>query len=577
MVSYIKEYIRWLDSDCITDEERRELAAIKENDSEIKSRFFRPLEFGTAGLRGIMGAGINRMNTHVVKQTTQGLAELILRGGGEAAKRGVVICHDCRKNSREFALEAAEVMAGNGIFVRIFEDLRPTPELSFAIRHYGAIAGINITASHNPKEYNGYKVYWEDGAQLPPELAEKVAAAMAGIDVLCGAKHMPLEEAEKQGLVEVLGEETDERFLSKVLEQAIAPADVARGFEDLKIAYTPFHGTGYRLVPEALRRVGVRELFCIPEQMQVDGSFPTVGSPNPEDAEGFELAIKYARQQNSDIIIGTDPDSDRLAVMAKSGGDYKMITGNQLGVLLLSYIIEARKRKSALPENAAAIKTIVSTEMARAVAEANGVYMTDTFTGFKFIAEKIKEFEETGSYKVIFSFEESIGYMVGDFVRDKDAVTGAVLVAEMAACYRLRGMSLLDALEELYKRHGYYAEKTVNLVMPGLDGLENMKRLMSSLRKAPLNTIGGRKVVRVRDYLEGTARTAGGAREPLPIKGSNVLYFELEDGSSFIVRPSGTEPKIKVYNLVRGESKEECAEKIKAAMKEIDDIKKDYM
>lgn len=578
MVDYIVEYERWLSSSYISDEERQELAAIKDNDGEIKSRFFKPLEFGTAGLRGIMGAGINRMNAHVIKQATQGLAEIILQAGGKARERGVVICHDCRIKSREFALEAAKVMAGNGIYVRIFEDLRPTPELSFAVRYYGAIAGINITASHNPKEYNGYKVYWEDGAQLPPEHAEQVAAAMGGIDVLGGARQMALDKAERQGLVEVLGEETDEIFLSKVLEQAIDPGGVAKGFENLKIAYTPFHGTGYRLVPEALRRLGVRELFCIPEQMQVDGSFPTVTSPNPEDEEGFSLALEYARRQESDIIIGTDPDSDRLAVMVRADGDYRLITGNQLGVLLLNYIIEARKRKGTLPANAAALKTIVSTEMARAVAEANGVYITDTFTGFKFMAEKIKEFEETGSYRVIFSFEESIGYMIGDFVRDKDAVTCAVLVAEMAAWYRLRGMSLSDALDELYERYGYYAEKTVNLVMPGLDGLENMKRLMASLRKSPPDAIGGRRVVRVRDYLEGTARASGGStKEPLPIKGSDVLYFELEDESLFIVRPSGTEPKIKIYNLVRGESKEDCDRKIKAAMKEIEDIKEKYM
>lgn len=577
MVSYLKEYIRWLESDCIEEDERRELAAVKENDDDIKSRFSRSLEFGTAGLRGIMGAGINRMNSHVVRQTTQGLAELILGEGGEACKRGVVICHDCRINSRKYALEAAEVMAGNGIFVRIFEDLRPTPELSFSIRHYGAIAGINITASHNPREYNGYKVYWEDGAQLPPEHAARVADAMAGIDVLCGARQIPFHDAEKRGLIEILGAEADEEFLSKVLEQAIDPGAVKKGFDDLKIVYTPFHGTGFRLVPEALRRVGVKNLFCVPEQMEVDGSFPTVRSPNPEDREGFELALRYSEKVGADIIIGTDPDSDRIAVMVKSGGEYALITGNQLGVLLLSYIIDAKKRKGTLPENAAALKTIVTTEMAKAVAEANGVYMTDTFTGFKFMAEKIKEYEESGQYKVIFSYEESIGYMVGDFVRDKDAVTSAVLVAEMAAYYHLRGMSLKDVLNELYKKYGYYSEKTVNLVMPGLEGLENMKRLMTSLREAPPDMIGGRKVIRVRDYLEGTVGNAGsGKKEPLLMKGSDVLYFELEDGSSFIVRPSGTEPKIKIYNLVKGNSAEDCAAKIEAAMADIAVIKEKH-
>ena len=454
-------------------------------------------------------------------------------------------------------------MAANGVHVRIFDSLRPTPELSFAVRWYGATAGINVTASHNPKEYNGYKVYWSDGAQLPPQHAEAIAEEMSKIDIFTGFKSMDFDQAKAEGLIEVIGSETDEAFLDNVMAQAINKKAVEQVADQLKIVYTPFHGAGYKLVPEALRRLGVKHLEPVSEQMVIDGRFPTVESPNPENPEGFYLAVALAKKVGSDLIIGTDPDSDRIGVMVRKGDEFIPISGNQLGVLLLDYIITARKAAGTLPENAGAIKSIVTTEMAAAVAEANGVHMESTFTGFKFMAERVAEWEAAGSYKYIFAYEESYGYMMGDYVRDKDAVTASMMVAEMAAYYFGRGMTLLDAMDSLYEKYGHFAEKTLNLVMPGVDGLEKMKQLMSALRAEPPKNIGDIPVAMLRDYQEGTLSVAGlGVVGSTPIKGSNVLYFELSDGSSFIIRPSGTEPKIKVYLLVHDESAEKCAEKI---------------
>ena len=563
-MTYLDEYKKWVESKALTPAETEELKSIGRDDAEIKSRFFAPLEFGTAGLRGIMGLGLNRMNTYVIRDATQGFANVICAEGPAAMDRGVVICYDCRNNSMEFARTAAEVMAGNGIFVRIFESLRPTPELSFAIREYGAIAGINITASHNPKEYNGYKVYWEDGAQLPPKHADAIAKAMSEIDIFADIKTMDYARGVKDGKIVLIGEETDEKFLSKVLEQSINSAAVKKVADDFKIVYTPFHGTGYKLVPEILRRLGIKHLIPVPEQMVIDGNFPTVASPNPENPEGFALGIELAKKYGSDLIIGTDPDADRIGVMVRSkSGDYVTISGHQMGVLLLDYIIRAKYAAGTMPKSPAALKSIVTTQMARAVAEKNGVHMEDTFTGFKFMAEKIKEYEKSGEYNVIFSYEESYGYMMGDYVRDKDAVTAAMMVAEMAADYFDKGMTLYDAMESLYEKYGYYGEKTANLVMPGLDGLERMKKLMASLRTEPPKIIGGINVVKMRDYSSGIATYISDHREEkLNMQGSNVLYFDLKDGTSFIVRPSGTEPKIKVYILTKGGSREECEKKI---------------
>ena len=563
MRNYKEEYQRWLDSPALSEEEWNELNSIAGDEKEIENRFFAPLEFGTAGLRGTMKLGLHHMNIHVIRHATQAFANVIVAEGEEAMAKGIAIARDCRLNGSEFAREAACVMAANGIHVRIFEDLRPTPELSFAVLHYGTAAGLNITASHNPKEYNGYKVYWSDGAQLPPQKAEAIAQQMEAIDIFTGFKTCDFDEAVKAGQIEILGEETDEAFLEQVLSQAIDKEAVAAVADDFKIVYTPFHGCGYRLVPEALKRLGIKHLYPVPEQMVIDGSFPTVESPNPENPEGFYLAIDLAKKVGSDLIIGTDPDSDRIGTMVRSGDEYVTISGNQMGVLLLDYVINAKKATGTLPENAGALSSIVSTGMARVVAEQNGVHFEDTFTGFKFMAERVAAWEAAGSYKYIFAFEESYGYMMGDYVRDKDAVTASMMVAEMAAHYHQKGMTLLDALNALYEKYGWYKEKTLNLVMPGLDGLQKMKALMSALRENPPTEIAGEEVIRLRDYQDGSIFVAGlGKVDKTPFAGSNVLYFELADGSSFIIRPSGTEPKIKVYLLIRGRSSEDCEQRI---------------
>ncbi len=563
MRNYKEEYQRWLDSPALSEEEWNELNAIAGDEKEIENRFFAPLEFGTAGLRGTMKLGLHHMNIHVIRHATQAFANVIVAEGEEAMRKGIAIARDCRLNGSEFAREAACVMAANGIHVRIFEDLRPTPELSFAVLHYGTAAGLNITASHNPKEYNGYKVYWSDGAQLPPQKAEAIAQQMEAIDIFTGFKTCDFDEAVKAGKIEILGQETDEAFLQQVLAQAIDKEAVAAVADEFKIVYTPFHGCGYKLVPEALKRLGIKHLYPVPEQMVIDGSFPTVESPNPENPEGFYLAIDLAKKVGSDLIIGTDPDSDRIGTMVRSGDEYVTISGNQMGVLLLDYVISAKKATGTLPENAGALSSIVSTGMARVVAEQNGVHFEDTFTGFKFMAERVAAWEAAGSYKYIFAFEESYGYMMGDYVRDKDAVTASMMVAEMAAHYYQKGMTLLDALNALYEKYGWYKEKTLNLVMPGLDGLQKMKELMSSLRQNPPAEIAGEEVIRLRDYQDGSIFVAGlGKVDKTPFAGSNVLYFELADGSSFIIRPSGTEPKIKVYLLIRGQSSADCEERI---------------
>ncbi|MFB0921164.1 MAG: phospho-sugar mutase [Oscillospiraceae bacterium] len=564
MIDYMEEYRRWMDSPALSENEWKELDAISGDEEEIKSRFFAPLEFGTAGLRGIMGMGLNRMNRHIIRHATQAFASVICAEGEDAMKKGVIICYDCRENSELFARTAASVMAANGIFVRIFDALRPTPELSFAIRSFGATAGINVTASHNPREYNGYKVYWADGAQLPPKHAQAIADAMARIDIFTGIKRMLFSEAVTAGLVETIGETVDEAFLGNVLSQSIDREAVARVADRFKIVYTPFHGAGYRLVPEAIRRLGIKNIIPVPQQMVIDGSFPTVKSPNPEEPAGFYLAVDLAKRENCELIIGTDPDSDRVGLMVRDDkGEYVTVSGNQTGVLLLDYIITARKRAGTLPENAAAVKTIVTTEMAREVAQQNGVHIDDTFTGFKFMAEKISEYEKAGSYSYIMAYEESYGYMIGNYVRDKDAVTASMLLAEMAAYYFGQGLTLLQALDNLYEKYGYFAEKTLNLVMPGIDGLENMQKLMKRLRESPPVELCGVPVLLERDYASGKIIVPGlGFVDKTQISGSNVLYFELEDDTSFIVRPSGTEPKIKIYILVSGNDKQDCSDKI---------------
>ena len=553
-MDYRKEYEKWLASPALSEDERAELKALEGNDKEIKARFYGPLEFGTAGLRGTMYTGLHNMNRHVIRWATQGFANVIRAEGTEAMQKGVAVCMDCRNHSAEFARETACVMAANGIHVRLFESLRPTPELSFAVREYGCQAGVNVTASHNPKEYNGYKVYWADGAQLPPQHAAAIADELTRIDIFTGVQSMDYEQALAEGRIELLGEDCDRRFMANVMGMVNDYETVKKVADDFGLVYTPFHGCGYKLVPEALTRLGIKHLYCEPKQMVIDGDFPTVVSPNPENPEGFYLAIDLAREKNVDFILGTDPDSDRVGIMVRNkAGEFEPVTGNQTGVLLLDYLIGAMKRAGKLPEKPAALKTIVTTEMARAVAEANGLDCYDTFTGFKFMAEKMNELESAGKNTVIFSYEESYGYMIGHYVRDKDAVTASLLLTEMAAWYHAQGMTLFDALQALYEKYGWYGEKTHNLVMPGLDGLEKMAALMQSLRAQPPVEIGGVTVAQYKDYSDGTVRDAAtGAITPMPLSGSNVLRFELTDGTHIVVRPSGTEPKIKVYILTKG-------------------------
>ena len=505
-MDFMKEYEKWLASPALSDAERAELESIRNDPKEIESRFYGPLEFGTAGLRGIMAVGLHNMNIHVIRWATQGFAQVICAEGEEGKRRGVAICMDCRNHSMEFARAAAEVCAANGIHVRIFESLRPTPELSFAVREYRCQAGINVTASHNPKEYNGYKVYWEDGAQLPPHHADAIAAALEQIDVFNGIRRMDFDEAVKAGLIETMGEETDRKFMANVTAMINDKETVAKVADTFKLVYTPFHGCGYKLVPEALRTLGIKHLICEPKQMVIDGDFPTVVSPNPENPEGFYLAIDLARENDVDFILGTDPDSDRVGIMIRNhSGEYRPVTGNQTGVLLLDYLIGAMRRSGKMPEKPVALKTIVTTEMGRKVAESNGVTCYDTFTGFKFMAEK------------------------------------------------------KNALEKLYEKYGHYAEKTYNLVMPGLDGLKDMAQLMKNLRENPPAEISGVKVVTRKDYTDGSVvDCATGAKSAMELSGSNVLRFELADGTTILVRPSGTEPKIKVYILTQGADSAAC-------------------
>jgi phosphoglucomutase len=563
-MDYRKEYEKWLASPALSDDERAELKAIAGDEKEIENRFYGPLEFGTAGLRGTMHVGLHNMNRHVIAWATQGFADVISAEGAQAKERGVAICMDCRNHSYEFAKTAASVMAANGIKVRIFDELRPTPELSFAVREYHCQAGINVTASHNPKDYNGYKVYWEDGAQLPPHHADAIAKRLAEIDIFDGPKTMDFDAGVKSGMITVFGSECDKRFLEEVMAMVNDYDSVKKVADTFKVVYTPFHGCGHKLVPEALRRLGIKHLICEPEQMKINGDFPTVVSPNPENPEGFYLAVDLAKKEGASFIIGTDPDSDRVGIMVRrDDGEFQVLTGNQTGVLLLDYLIGAMKRAGKLPKDAAALKTIVTTEMARKVAESNGLDCYDTFTGFKFMAEKMGQLESAGKNTVIFSYEESYGYMIGHYVRDKDAVTASLLITEMAAWYATQGMTLYDALLALFKKYGWYGEKTHNLVMPGLDGLEKMAKLMADLRANPPAEIGGVKVVGRRDYKDGTETDiATGKVSPIELKGSNVLRYALDDGTVILVRPSGTEPKIKVYILTQGKDAQERDERI---------------
>lgn len=569
MASYRTEYDRWLSSGLLDETQMAEMTEIRDKEDVLKLRFGMKMDFGTAGLRSTMNMGPGCMNVFTVAQTTQAIAELIKSEGADA--RGVAIAYDSRNNSALFSATAAEVLAGNGIPVYLFDGIRPTPELSFAVRELGCIAGINITASHNPKEYNGYKAYWEDGAQISPEQAKVVSEAREKIDVLTGAKRMPLDAAVAAGIVHMLGEDFDEKYLAAVLATAIDPDGVAAIADTLKIVYTPLHGAGYRLVPEILHRLGLKHIYTVPEQMVLDGNFPTVKKPNPEYPDVFALGIAIADRVGSDLVVATDPDSDRIGVMARTKeGTFRTITGNQMGALLLDYIIRARRANGTLTKDDYAVKSIVSTDMAYRIAEVQGVKLYDVLTGFKFIGEVIKNYERAGKPgRFLLGFEESYGYLTGSYARDKDAVGAALMICEMTAFYSKQGLTLCDALEELYKTYGYYREGMTDIYMEGLDGIERRKRVMSTLRENPPKTIGGHKVARVGDFAARTyTDLATGEKTDSGLPASDVLVYILDDGDKVIVRPSGTEPKIKIYFLTHAENAAAAEPKLKAYMED---------
>ncbi len=558
-MNYKDEYLKWMNSPVVDEDTKAELKAIENDEDQLKLRFSGMMSFGTAGLREVMRAGLNGMNIYTVRYATQGLADLI-NSCGENVGSGVTISYDSRHNSCEYARQSAAVLAANGIHVNIFDELRPTPELSFALRYTGSIAGINITASHNTKEYNGYKVYWSDGAQLPPEHAAQVSASMERNDIFDDVKTMDFEEGVEKGLITLIGSEIDEKYLEKVMEQSVGSRYVEQAAGDFTIIYTPFHGTGYKLVPEVLKRLGMKHVLTVPEQMVIDGDFPTVKSPNPEYIEGFAKAIEMARENDVDLIIGTDPDGDRCGVVVRNGDDYETLTGNQIGVLLLDYLITARREQGTLAPNSAAVKSIVSTTMANAICEANGIKLFETLTGFKYIGEKIKEFLETGQYTFLFGFEESNGYLAGTYARDKDAVVASMLIAEMGCMYRTKGISLYQGIQALYEKYGFFKEGVTSASFSGLEAKAKMNSIMEGLRNDPPEKLG-LKVERIRDYSTGKIlNVKDGSTGETGLPESNVLFYDLEGGCSLIIRPSGTEPKIKLYVMTRGQSEKEAQE-----------------
>ena len=566
---YNAEYKRWLDSSVLSAEEHAELVSIANNEEAKALRFTAPMDFGTAGLRSTMYMGIGSMNRFTVAQTTRGIAALIKSVGGE--ERGVAIAFDSRNNSETFARVSACVLAGAGIKSYIFNGIRPTPELSFALRELNCVAGINITASHNPKEYNGYKAYWEDGAQIAPEQAKVVSAERSKFDVLDMSGIMDFDEGVKSGLITILDEKFDEKYLDAVLATAVNGNAVKEVADELKVVYTPLHGAGYRLVPEVFKRIGLKHLYTVDEQMVPNGDFPTVEKPNPEYSAVFKLGIEIANRVGSDLVIATDPDSDRVGVMTRTeSGDFATISGNQMGALLLDYVIKARRDLGILPEGAYCVKSLVSTDMAYKIAKDNGVKLHDVLTGFKFIGEVIKNYEAEGKFGgFLLGFEESYGYLLGSYARDKDAVEGSMMILEMTAYYKKKGMTLSDALSELYKTYGLYAEKTIDIYMEGLDGIENRKKVMQNLRDNTPASIGGVAVKSAGDYKSGEVRDlASGEIGTTGQPSSDVLYYTLANEDKIIVRPSGTEPKIKIYILAHDDNQESLNNKLSAYEKD---------
>lgn len=577
-MDYKEVYEQWLSNPYFDEATKEELKNIAEDDNEIKERFYMDLEFGTAGLRGIIGAGTNRMNIYVVRRATQGLANYIAKV--DKKSQGVAIAYDSRHMSPEFAEEAALCLAANGIKAYIFESLRPTPELSFAVRHLGCVAGINVTASHNPPEYNGYKVYWEDGAQITPPHDSGIMGEVKSISDWNTVKTIDKAEAEKAGLFQVIGKEVDDAYMAELKKQVLHMDAIKAEGKNLKVVYTPLHGTGNIPARRILKELGFENVYVVKEQELPDGDFPTVSYPNPEAAEAFELGLKLAKEVDADLVLATDPDADRLGVRVKDkNGEYHDLTGNMSGCLLANYEISQKKAiNGSLPEDGALIKTIVTTNLADVIAKGYGVKLIEVLTGFKFIGQQILGFEQSGKGSYLFGFEESYGCLIGTYARDKDAIVATMALCEAAAYYKTQGKTLWDAMIEMYEQFGYYKDAIQSVTMKGIEGLQKIQEIMNSLRQNPPAEFAGHKVVAVRDYKADTITdVATGAVKPTGLPNSNVLYYELTDDAWVCVRPSGTEPKVKFYYGVKGTSLADADEKSdimgKAVLDMVDSMK----
>ncbi|MCU9601044.1 phospho-sugar mutase [Pallidibacillus thermolactis] len=555
---------KWLNFDGLDQQLKDHLNKVKNDEKALEELFYKNLEFGTGGMRGEIGPGTNRMNIYTVRKASFGLAQYLLSKGEESAKRGVVISYDPRYKSSEFALEVAKTVGKLGIKAYLFKELRPTPELSFAVRHFGAAAGVMVTASHNPPEYNGYKVYGDDGGQLPPKEADELISYVNQVE-----NELSLEVADEadlleNGLLQYIGEEVDDIYLDYVQKIQLNREVIEKVKNDFKIVFTPLHGTANKLIQKGLKMFGFQNVTVVKEQEHPDPNFSTVQSPNPEEHAAFELAIQYGKEINADILLGTDPDSDRLGVAVKNNqGEYIVLTGNQTGAIMLHYLLSQKKEKGNLPENGIVLKTIVTSEIGRAIAESFGLKTLDTLTGFKFIGEKIKEYKQTGEYKFQFGYEESYGYLIGDFVRDKDAIQAALFVTEVAAYYKNQGKSLYDALLEIFEEYGYFKESLESLTLKGKDGAEQIAKILEDFRENPPKEVAGKTIVAVEDYKTSIRKEfSNGKLSPISLPKSNVLKYFLEDGSWFCVRPSGTEPKCKFYFSVVGQSLKDSEEKV---------------
>ena len=570
MEDYKEIYNQWLENPYFDETTKDELKAIKDDENEIKERFYMDLEFGTAGLRGIIGAGTNRMNIYVVRRATQGLANYIAKV--DKKSQGVAIAYDSRHMSPEFAQEAALCLAANGIKAYIFETLRPTPELSFAVRHLGCVAGINVTASHNPPEYNGYKVYWEDGAQITPPHDSGIMGEVKSISDWNTVKTMDKEEAVKAGLFEVIGQAVDDAYMAELKKQIIHMDAIEAEGRNLKIVYTPLHGTGNIPARRILKELGFENVYVVPEQELPNGDFPTVSYPNPEAAEAFELGLKLAKEVDADIVLATDPDADRLGVRVKDkNGEYHDLTGNMSGCLLANYELSQRKAvNGSLPEDGALVKTIVTTNLADAIAKGYNVKLIEVLTGFKYIGQQILGFENSGKGTYLFGFEESYGCLIGTYARDKDAIVATMALCEAAAYYKTQGKTLWDAMIDMYEEFGYYKDAIQAVTMKGIEGLQKIQEIMTTLRQNPPADFAGHKVTAVRDYkLDEITDLATGEKKPTGLPNSNVLYYELTDDAWVCVRPSGTEPKVKFYYGVKGTSLADADEKSDAMGKAV--------